>query len=200
MLRKARKTIFWPGMTAEIKQIANYCTACQESKPRNQKETLMQHNKGATPWEKAATDIFHIKGHDYIVLVDYLSNFIEVDYLPTITSKTVINKLKAQFARYGVPKILVSDCGAHYASAEFQQFSENWGFTHETSAPGHHQANGKAESAVNIIKTDKKMFRPVRGSTRTEKYTKTGWPEPSRKSLQTRTKNPFTQGQREPKP
>ncbi|RUS87639.1 hypothetical protein EGW08_004624 [Elysia chlorotica] len=152
MLRRARKTVFWPGMTAEIKQMADNCTACQETKPRNQKESLKQHAKGASPWEKVATDLFHIKGRDYLVLVDYFSNFIEVDYLPSTTSKAVISKLKSHFARYGIPKILISDCGPQYTSSEFAEFAKDWGFANKTSSPAHRQANGKAESAVKIMK------------------------------------------------
>ena len=83
MLRRARRTVFWPGMSDEIKQIAESCEVCQETKRSNQKESLRQHEKGNKSWEKVGTDLFQIKGRDYLVLVDYFSNFIEVDYLPT---------------------------------------------------------------------------------------------------------------------
>ncbi|KAK3716251.1 hypothetical protein RRG08_062766 [Elysia crispata] len=33
MLRRARRTIFWPGIVAEIKQMADACETCQQSKP-----------------------------------------------------------------------------------------------------------------------------------------------------------------------
>jgi hypothetical protein len=39
MMRKARNTIFWPGITKDVKQLADNCEICQESKPRNCRET-----------------------------------------------------------------------------------------------------------------------------------------------------------------
>ncbi|KAK3738937.1 hypothetical protein RRG08_006504 [Elysia crispata] len=60
--------------------------------------------------------------------------------------------MKAHFARYGVPKVLVSDSGPQYTSTSFSQFMKHWGITHVRSSPGHHQANGKAESAVKVVK------------------------------------------------
>ena len=152
MLRRARRTVFWPGIGAEIKQMADVCEACQQSKPRNQKETLIQHEIGQQPWEKVGSDIFEIKGSQYLILVDYFSSFIEVDYLPTLTSENVVLKMKSPFARYGLPKVLVSDCGPQYISATFSRFTKHWGIRHVRSSPGHHLANGKAEAAVKVVK------------------------------------------------
>lgn len=36
MLRRARGTIFWPGMNSNIKQLTDCCSICQERKPMNQ--------------------------------------------------------------------------------------------------------------------------------------------------------------------
>jgi hypothetical protein len=54
---------------------------------------------------------FEIKGRNYLIAVDYYSNFIEVDYLPTMTSSQMIGILKKHFARYGIPSIVMSDNG-----------------------------------------------------------------------------------------
>jgi hypothetical protein len=45
MLRRARETIFWPGMLMRVKQIAEGCETCQTHQPSNQKQTLKQHNE-----------------------------------------------------------------------------------------------------------------------------------------------------------
>lgn len=47
----------------------------------------------------------------------------------------------------------MSDGGPQFVSQEFQDFAKKWGITHMTSSPMHQQANGKAESAVKIMKT-----------------------------------------------
>ena len=69
------------------------------------------------------------------------------------TSKEVIHKLKAHFARNGIPETVTSDNGPCYNSKEFAEFSQAYGFEHITSSPGYPQSNGKAESAVKSAKT-----------------------------------------------
>ena len=79
--------------------------------------------------------------------VDYYSSS---DNLETTDSRTVINKLKMQFSRHGIPEIVISDGGPQYDSAEFTKFAKDWHFQHITSSPRNSQSNGKIESAVNI--------------------------------------------------
>ena len=76
-------------------------------------------------------------------------------------SSTVIRKLKAHFARQGIPDVVISDNGPQSSSREFKKFSQNWEFTHITSSPGYPQSNGKAESAV---KTAKRLMKKARMS------------------------------------
>ncbi|KAL0174707.1 hypothetical protein M9458_030675, partial [Cirrhinus mrigala] len=65
---------------------------------------------------------------------------------------TVIHKLKAHFARHGIPDTVISDNEPQYSSQEFKQFSIAWEFRHVTSSPAYPQSNGKAESAVKTAK------------------------------------------------
>ena len=56
-----------------------------------------------------------------------------------------------------------SDGGPQFISAEFQAFANNWKFKHSMSSPYHSQSNGKAESAVKIVKNFlKKSDDPLR--------------------------------------
>lgn len=152
MMRRARECVFWPGMSREVKEIADNCLPCQERKPNNQKETLIQHEETQFPWQKIGCDLFTIEGRDYLVVVDYETDFIEVDAMPSTTSARVVASIKKICARYGRPSQLVSDGGPQFASHEFRQFTSEWGIQHVFSSPYHSQSNGKAESAVKIIK------------------------------------------------
>ena len=49
--------------------------------------------------------------------------------------------------------MIVSDGGLQFTSQEFNLFMEDWGINHVTSTPMHQRANGKAESAVKIMKS-----------------------------------------------
>ena len=68
---------------------------------------------------------------DHGLLLD--SNFFEVDKLSSQTSREVIEKLKCQMARHGIPDKLRSDNGPHFSSQEFMKFSELYEFDHIAS-------------------------------------------------------------------
>jgi hypothetical protein len=151
-LRRARDCLYWPNMNMQVKDYIEKCDICRKYEISQQRETLQSHDIPTRPWQKVGTDLFMLDDNDYLVTVDYYSNFWEVDKLEDTKSKTVVRKLKAHFARYGIPDQVVSDNGPQYSSDEFAQFAHEWGFEHTTSSPGHSQSNGKAESAVKIAK------------------------------------------------
>ena len=110
------------------------------------------HTIPERPWQKLGMDIFTLNTRNYLVTVDYYSQFFEIDYLSTMTSSTIIHKLKAHFARYGLPDIIYSDNGRQLVSKEFKDFCEKYEIKQETSSPGNSKANGAAEAAVKIAK------------------------------------------------
>ncbi|KAL8567032.1 hypothetical protein ACOMHN_027461 [Nucella lapillus] len=152
MLRRERELLYWPGMAQDIRQIAESCEACQHFKPQNQKETLKQHAESQEPWTKIGVDLFEVRGHQYLVTVDYFSTFIEVDHLKGTSATDIINKLQAHFARHGTPAEIVSDQGPQFTSTLFKQMAAEWVITHTMSSPHHHQSNSKAEAAVKTLK------------------------------------------------
>lgn len=87
------------------------------------------------------------------MVVDYFSNYIEMEKLRSQTSPAVIKVLKTIFARHGIPDTVVSDNGPAYTSEEFSKFAATWEFHHVTTSPHYPQSNGKAESAVKTCKT-----------------------------------------------
>ena len=82
-----------------------------------------------------------------MVTVDYFSGFFEIDRLYDLKASTVIKKLYAHMARYGIPDEVVSDRGSLCTSRELKAFAKEYGFKHVTTRPYHHQSNGKVESA-----------------------------------------------------
>ena len=151
-LRKAKDLVFWPHMHADIKDVVDKCTICAEFQARNAKEPMQTHEIPDRPWSRVASDLFHLYDKDYIVLVDYYSDFIEVEQLEDTTSTTLIQFFKTQFSRHGIPDCLVTDNGPQYVSKEFRHFTQDWEFKHVTASPHHPKSNGKAESAVKVTK------------------------------------------------
>ena len=152
-LRRARNTIFWPGMSFEIWNYIETCGTCATYGVKQPTESPMISEQPDRPWSKVASDLFSYGGKTFLVTVDCYSNFIEVDHLRNENSFTVICKLKAHFARQGIPDVLVTDNGSQFTSADFKQFVKSWGFEHRTSSPGYPQANGFAEDAVKVAKS-----------------------------------------------
>ena len=113
----------------------------------------MSHEVPPRPWSKVGSDLFELNGQHYIVLVDYYSNFIELENLDgDTTSRNVIRNIKQSVSRFGIMDILVSDNGPQYSSAEFMDFTRKYNIRHTTSSPGYPQANGLAEKSVQVVK------------------------------------------------
>ena len=62
--------------------------------------------------------------------------------MSTTTSTAIINKLRAIFARHGIPEKLVSDNGPQSSAQEFADFAKEWDFSHITSSLTYPQSNG----------------------------------------------------------
>ncbi|XP_021362545.1 uncharacterized protein K02A2.6-like, partial [Mizuhopecten yessoensis] len=100
-----------------------------------------------------------LDGLKYLVTVDYFSKFIEVNNVSDEKSATVINVLKQQFARYGIPEEIISDNGQEFASYEFKSFSRAYHIEHTTSSPRYPQSNGLAKRSVQTVK---RLFKKAR--------------------------------------
>ena len=152
-LRRSRECLYWPGMGGAVKEYIEKCSICRSFDSRQGKETLHSHEVPNRAWAKIGTDLFSCNDRDYLVTVDYYSGFWEVDALNDTKAQTVIHKLKAHFARYGIPDICMSDDGPQFFSDEFKRFSRKWQFKHTTSSPAYPQSNGKVEQAAKAAKT-----------------------------------------------
>ena len=149
---RARQVAYWPRIDNDIEVMISHCAICQRHRFSNQKEPLMSHKIPELPWECVGTDLFMWNNEQYLIVVDYYSRFFEFEKLHTLTSQTVINKLKNIFATHGIPQTLISDNGPQFSSELFTNFAKTYAFTHKTSSPHHPKSNGLAEKAVGIAK------------------------------------------------
>lgn len=88
----------------------------------------------------------------YLLIVDYLSKYPEVIFLPTTTSAYVINVLKQVFSRHGIPEEVITGNDVQFTSKMFKEFSEKWDFKHVKTSPYFSQSNGMVERTVQSIK------------------------------------------------
>lgn len=133
------------------------------------------HQAPVLPYERVGLDLCEViskdgKKIDLLVMVDYYSGYIEVHVLTTTTAKNIIGICRRNFARYGIPRVVVSDNGPQFTGHEFKRFAKEWSFQHSTCSPYHHLGNGKSESAV---KVPKRLYeKAMVGTVGIQKYTK----------------------------
>lgn len=92
------------------------------------------------------------EGKMFFILIDATSKWIEAFLMTKTTASAVIKVLRETFARFGLPKEIVSDNGPPYSSQEMKNFMDNNGIKHLFTSPYHPSSNGLAEAAVKICK------------------------------------------------
>ena len=86
-------------------------------------------------------------GYVYILLVvDYVSKWVEANATRTEDSKFVTNFIKSNiFSRFGIPRALISDRGTHFCNRTVETLLRKYNVTHKVSTTYHLQTNGQAE-------------------------------------------------------
>ena len=69
-----------------------------------------------------------------------------------MTSSAVIKVLIELFARHGLPRVVISDIGIMFTSAEFRAFVASSGIKHNLTALYHPQSNGATERFNKVLK------------------------------------------------
>ncbi len=150
--RRAKETMYWPTMYADIERALSRCAPCNALKSHQSREPMHPHNVPDLPWMFTAADIFEWHGKMHLVLVDSFSGWFELDHLPDMRSVTVIAKLKRHFAVHGTPQTLLTDNARQFVCSDFSNFARAWDFEHIRSSPHYPQSNGLAERAVRSAK------------------------------------------------
>ncbi|EZA52480.1 hypothetical protein X777_08595 [Ooceraea biroi] len=75
---RARGILFWPGMNADIQSMIQHCKVCKRYRYANVKEPLITHEVPKLPFQKIASDILEYKGKSYLIIVDYLTKWLEI--------------------------------------------------------------------------------------------------------------------------
>ncbi|GJU16684.1 reverse transcriptase domain-containing protein [Tanacetum coccineum] len=149
---------YWPSIFKDAKDYVMRCDACQRSGNISLRSEMLQNNI-------QVCDVFDIwgldfmrpfpnsKGNKYIlVAVYYISKWVEAQALPTNDAHVVIRFLRRLFARFKVPKALISDRGTHFCNSQLEKALQKYGVTHKLSTAYHPQTNGQTEVTNRAIK------------------------------------------------
>jgi hypothetical protein len=93
-------------------------------------------------------------GYLYIlVVVDYVSKWVEAIACKTYDHRVVLQFLKDNvFARFGIPRAIISDGGKHFCNKFFEQLMKKYGIKHKVATPYHPQTSGQVELSNREIK------------------------------------------------
>uniref|UniRef100_A0A224XI32 RNA-directed DNA polymerase n=1 Tax=Panstrongylus lignarius TaxID=156445 RepID=A0A224XI32_9HEMI len=149
----ARYYVWWPGIDKDVEHYVRRCTACQENRENVTEVPLYPWNVPSVAWERIHLDFAGpVEGKQWLLGIDAYSKWIEWDVMTVTTTIALIKRLRNWFARYGIPKQIVSDNGPQFRSDLFEQFCTNNGIKHIKSTPYHPKSNGLVERLVRTLK------------------------------------------------
>ncbi|GKA64800.1 reverse transcriptase domain-containing protein [Tanacetum coccineum] len=149
---------YWPSVFKDANEYVRRCDACQRSGNISSRNKMPQNNI-------QVCEVFDVWGLDFmgpfpqsrgnkyiLVVVDYVSKWVEAQALPTNDARVVVKFLRSLFARFGVPKALISDRGTHFCNSQLEKALQRYGVTHKLSTTYHPQSNGHTEVTNKAIK------------------------------------------------
>ncbi|GJV91613.1 reverse transcriptase domain-containing protein [Tanacetum coccineum] len=114
---------YWPSVFKDANEYVKQCDACQRSGNISSRNEMPQNNI-------QVCEVFDVWGLDFmgpfpesrgnkyiLVAVDYVSKWVEAQALPTNDARVVVKFLRSLFARFGVPKALISDRGTYFCNS-----------------------------------------------------------------------------------
>ena len=156
MMEHARVSVYWPGITADIKRVRSGCQSCNRIMPSQANLPPTPPIIPTTPFESIACDFFKYMGYYYFVAADRLSGWIELQKVKVGTNDAgaqgLCKALRRLMVTFGVPAELSSDGGPEFIGGETKSFFERWGISHLLSSVSFPSSNGRAEVAVKTAK------------------------------------------------
>ncbi|RVW41845.1 Pro-Pol polyprotein [Vitis vinifera] len=150
---------YWPSLFKDSHTLCRSCERCQRH-GKLTKRSMMPLNP------ILIVDIFDVWGIDFmrpflisfgysyiLVGVDYVSKWVEAIPCKYNDHKIVLKFLKKNiFSRFGVPKAIISDGGAHFCNKPFETLLAKYEVKHKVATPYHPQTSGQVELGNSEIK------------------------------------------------
>ena len=117
----ARGYVWWSGLNSAVEETVYDCDACQSNRKQPPPVPLQPWPWSPTPWDRVHVDYAGpFMGYMYLVVVDSHSKWLEVVPVKSTTTDKTLEVLRSLFARYGLPRQLVSDNGPQFTAQEFE--------------------------------------------------------------------------------
>lgn len=153
--QRARLSVYWPGIDNHIVNATRNCDECRKHIPSLPPEPFRPRPPATRPFEQIHADLGEVNGRHFLVIVDSFSGWPHVVAFRDIktSARTIIGHIRTFFSSVGAPVAFWSDNGPQFGAAEFRRFLADWGIIPLTSSPYYAKSNGRAEAAINTMKT-----------------------------------------------
>ena len=148
---KGQRKCIQPGISNDIRTLAETCTVCQENSMSQPKETQLQTEVPLHAWERLGMDLFKLNEEHFLLVIDYYSRFLILRKQNSLRTATTVLHLKQIFLGIWHPK----DCSNRWGITiqhRASRLCKLWCFQHINSSPHHHQSNGLADIFVQTVK------------------------------------------------
>ena len=154
-------------MDSMIDSTVNDCIACQCNEDNTTTEPILPSTIPESAWHTLSIDFgSRSPTNDYTLAVyDSHSRKTLVKLAPNMTTATAIRICQNFFIKYGIPKIIKSDNGPAFISAEWANFAKKYNFHHQKITPLHPEANSG----------DERVMKATNKRIRVSKVAKTHW-------------------------
>ena len=145
---------WWPGLDKDIKEMVQHCQPCALHQRSSLTVALHPWEFPDHPWIRLHVDFAGpFQNKMWLLAVDAHSNWPELHQVSVGSTSAcrTISCLRELFARFGVPKQVVTDNGLQFVFAEFKQFCKQQSILHTLFLPYHPKSNGQVERFVQII-------------------------------------------------
>ena len=153
-VKRLAEHFFWPKMKEDVKRYVNSCMACQMVRKPNQKipkAPLVPVPSVGEPFQEVIIDIVGPLprtrgGNEYLLtLMDRMSKYPEAIPIRSIRSLKVVEELVKFFTKFGLPKVIQSDCGSNFTSKYFKDKMHELDIKHVTSSPYYPESQEQLE-------------------------------------------------------
>lgn len=143
---RARQTVFWPGIDADIKSTVEACESYQQLLPSQQQEPYMCDDHPTQPFDPVSADFLQVAGKSFLIIADRLSGWPVVASCRRDTSAAKVTNMFFCYFH------LRNNSRPPFSSHEFKCFTNRWGVHHLITSLYRPQSNGHAEAAVKSTK------------------------------------------------
>ncbi|KAG7578919.1 Reverse transcriptase domain [Arabidopsis thaliana x Arabidopsis arenosa] len=152
--------LWWPSMFKDAYGFIAKCDPCQRMGNITRRNEMPQN-------PILEVEVFDVWGIDFmgpfnpasygnkyiLVVVDYVSKWVEAIASPTNDHKVVLKLFKSIiFPIFGIPKAVISDGGSHFINKVFESLLKKHGVKHKVATPYHPQTSGQVEVSNRQIK------------------------------------------------